>query len=76
MSLAAPVGAFYQFFSVDGREDLRALALELVDKANVGLAPGLAFGPGGENGLRLCFARKSSDLTEAVARLQKALMAA
>ncbi|WP_089176380.1 pyridoxal phosphate-dependent aminotransferase [Bosea sp. AS-1] len=76
VSLAAPVGAFYQFFSVDGREDSRALALELVDKANVGLAPGLAFGPGGENGLRLCFARKSSDLTEAVARLQKALMAA
>lgn len=76
VSLAAPVGAFYQFFSVDGREDSRALALELVDKANVGLAPGLAFGPGGEKGLRLCFARKSSDLTEAVARLQKALMAA
>ena len=76
VSLAAPVGAFYQFFSVDGREDSRALALELVDKANVGLAPGLAFGPGGESGLRLCFARKSSDLTEAVARLQKALMAA
>jgi aspartate/methionine/tyrosine aminotransferase len=76
VSLSAPVGAFYQFFSVDGREDSRALALELVDKANVGLAPGLAFGPGGETGLRLCFARKSSDLVEAVARLQKALMAA
>ncbi|WP_353186591.1 pyridoxal phosphate-dependent aminotransferase [Bosea sp. (in: a-proteobacteria)] len=73
VSLAAPVGAFYQFFSVDGRDDSRALALELVDKANVGLAPGLAFGPGGEKGLRLCFARKASDLTEAVARLQKAL---
>ncbi|WP_449254791.1 pyridoxal phosphate-dependent aminotransferase [Bosea sp. (in: a-proteobacteria)] len=73
VSLAAPVGAFYQFFSVDGRDDSRALALELVDKANVGLAPGLAFGPGGEKGLRLCFARKASDLAEAVARLQKAL---
>lgn len=76
VSLSAPVGAFYQFFSVDGREDSRALALDLIDKANVGLAPGLAFGPGGEKGLRLCFARKSSDLAEAVARLQKALMAA
>ncbi len=75
VSLAAPVGAFYQFFSVDGRDDSRALALELVDKANVGLAPGLAFGPGGEKGLRLCFARKASDLAEAVARLQKALAA-
>ncbi|KQK31084.1 aspartate aminotransferase [Bosea thiooxidans] len=75
VSLSAPVGAFYQFFSVDGREDSRKLALELVDSANVGLAPGTAFGPGGETGLRLCFARKSADLVEAVARLHKALMA-
>lgn len=73
VSLTAPDGAFYQFFSVDGREDSRALAIELVDQANVGLAPGTAFGPGGETGLRLCFARKSSDLVEAVARLQRAL---
>ncbi|WP_187640250.1 pyridoxal phosphate-dependent aminotransferase [Bosea sp. F3-2] len=73
VTLSAPVGAFYQFFSIDGRDDSRKLALELVDKANVGLAPGTAFGPGGETGLRLCFARKSSDLVEAVARLQQAL---
>lgn len=73
VSLAAPDGAFYQFFSVDGREDSRALAIELVDTANVGLAPGTAFGPGGETGLRLCFARKASDLVEVVARLQRAL---
>lgn len=75
VSLSAPVGAFYQFFSVDGHPDSGKLALELVDSANVGLAPGTAFGPGGETGLRLCFARKSSDLVEAVARLQKALAA-
>lgn len=75
VSLAAPDGAFYQFFTVDGRDDSRALAIELVDKANVGLAPGTAFGPGGESGLRFCFARKASDLVEAVARLQRALAA-
>ena len=73
VSLSAPAGAFYQFFSVDGRQDSRSLAIELVDKANVGLAPGTAFGPGGETGMRLCFARKSSDLVEAVARLQRAI---
>ncbi|KPH82467.1 pyridoxal phosphate-dependent aminotransferase [Bosea vaviloviae] len=73
VTLSPPDGAFYQFFSVDGREDSRALAIELVDTANVGLAPGTAFGPGGETGLRLCFARKSSDLVEVVARLQRAL---
>ncbi|MEN5082585.1 pyridoxal phosphate-dependent aminotransferase [Bosea sp. TWI1241] len=75
VSLHAPDGAFYQFFAVDGRTDSRALALELVETANVGLAPGAAFGAGGEQGLRLCFARNSSDLVEAVARLQRALSA-
>ena len=73
INLQAPDGAFYQFFSVDGWTDSRKLAIELVDTANVGLAPGTAFGPGGETGLRFCFARKASDLHEAVARLQKAL---
>lgn len=73
VNLQAPDGAFYQFFSVDGWTDSRKLAIELVDTANVGLAPGTAFGPGGETGLRFCFARKASDLVEAVARLQKAL---
>jgi len=73
VNLQAPDGAFYQFFSVDGWTDSRKLAIELVDTANVGLAPGTAFGPGGETGLRFCFARKASDLSEAVARLQKAL---
>jgi len=73
VNLQAPDGAFYQFFNVDGWTDSRKLAIELVDTANVGLAPGTAFGPGGETGLRFCFARKASDLVEAVARLQKAL---
>jgi len=73
VTLAPPDGAFYQFFSVDGWTDSRALAIDLVDRANVGLAPGTAFGAGGETGLRLCFARKSSDLVETVARLQRAL---
>lgn len=73
VNLQAPDGAFYQFFSVDGWTDSRKLAIELVDTANVGLAPGTAFGPGGETGLRFCFARKAPDLQEAVARLQKAL---
>lgn len=73
VSLAAPAGAFYQFFFVDGYDNSRQLGLDLVDNANVGLAPGTAFGPGGEAGMRLCFARKSADLEDAVARMQRAL---
>ena len=66
---AEPQGAFYLFFSVDGEPDSRRLALRLVDEANVGLAPGTAFGAGGERFMRLCFARNAEQLTTAMTRL-------
>ncbi|MGL4525335.1 MAG: aminotransferase class I/II-fold pyridoxal phosphate-dependent enzyme, partial [Aestuariivirga sp.] len=71
--LAAPDGAFYAFCSVEGRTDSRQLALDLIDSANVGLAPGTAFGPGGEACLRLCYARDAADLREAVKRIRSAI---
>ncbi len=49
---ALPQGAFYLFFTVEGETDTRRLALRLIDQAQVGLAPGTAFGAGGENFLR------------------------
>jgi aspartate/methionine/tyrosine aminotransferase len=39
-----PEGAFYGFLHVDGLNDSMALARDLVLKANVGTAPGSAFG--------------------------------
>jgi aspartate/methionine/tyrosine aminotransferase len=71
--MAPPAGAFYAFFFVEGRADARQLAIDIVDHANVGLAPGTAFGPGGEAGLRLCYARNAADLEEAVRRIAAAL---
>ncbi|WP_372421676.1 pyridoxal phosphate-dependent aminotransferase [Salinarimonas chemoclinalis] len=65
---APPPGAFYAFFAVPGAESA-ALARRVIDEANVGLAPGNAFGAGGEGGLRLCFARKDTDLVTAMERL-------
>jgi aspartate/methionine/tyrosine aminotransferase len=70
---AAPDGAFYLFFEVEGEADMRRLALRLIDEARVGLAPGTAFGRGGETFLRLCFARNAEQLEQAVARLAAAL---
>lgn len=66
-----PQGAFYLFFRVDGITDSRAAAFDIVDNANVGLAPGTAFGPGGEAFLRLCFHRRLDQLEEAAHRLAK-----
>lgn len=70
---AVPSGAFYVFFSVDGETDSRALAFRLIDEAQIGLAPGSAFGAGGDNFLRLCFARNPDQIRDAGERLVKSL---
>ncbi|RWL80401.1 MAG: pyridoxal phosphate-dependent aminotransferase [Mesorhizobium sp.] len=66
-----PQGAFYLFFRVNGLTDSRKAAFDIVDNANVGLAPGTAFGPGGEAFLRLCFHRRLDQLEEAAHRLAR-----
>ncbi|MEP3048792.1 MAG: pyridoxal phosphate-dependent aminotransferase [Roseibium sp.] len=69
VKLVAPDGAFYLFFSIEGVANTRQFALELVRKTGVGLAPGTAFGNGGEQYLRLCYARRKDHLEEAVHRI-------
>jgi aspartate/methionine/tyrosine aminotransferase len=71
--LARPRSAFYAFFAVDGVTDSFAYAVELMHKARVGLAPGIAFGAAGECHLRLCFAASLPKLEEALDRLVPAL---
>jgi aspartate/methionine/tyrosine aminotransferase len=66
---AEPDGAFYLFFSIDGETDTRKLALRLVDEANVGVAPGTAFGEAGHGFMRLCFARDAGQVRTATERL-------
>ena len=73
VELIPPPGAFYAFFRVDGVTDTRRLALDIVDSANVGLAPGSAFGPGGADHVRLCFLRNPDSLAEAARRLASVL---
>jgi aspartate/methionine/tyrosine aminotransferase len=70
---ARPEGAFYLFFNVDGETDTRRLVMRLIDEANVGMAPGTAFGAGGEPFLRLCFARNPEQLEAAVQRVARVL---
>jgi aspartate/methionine/tyrosine aminotransferase len=70
---AVPQGAFYLFFSVDGASDTRKLVFRLIDEAQVGLAPGTAFGPGGENFVRACYARDPEQVADAMTRIAKVL---
>ncbi len=71
--LARPEGAFYAFFRVEGLSDSLSYAKELLERSGVGLAPGSAFGPGGEGHMRLCFASSMERLSRALDRLEPAL---
>lgn len=64
-----PDGALYAFLKIDGVTDSRRAALDIVDKTGVGLAPGTAFGPGGELFLRACFLRDPAQVAVAAERL-------
>jgi aspartate/methionine/tyrosine aminotransferase len=64
-----PDGAFYAFFRIDGVSDTRAAAIDIVDRAGVGLAPGTAFDKGGASFLRACFLRRLDHVEEAAGRL-------
>ena len=68
LSLAPPAAAFYAFFRVDGMTDSLAFAKALLAATGVGLAPGAAFGAGGEGHLRLCFAATLPTLERALDR--------
>ncbi len=65
-----PHGAFYAFFAVDGMTDSLAFCKEIIDRCNVGLAPGSAFGPAGESYLRLCYASTPETLNAALNALE------
>jgi aspartate/methionine/tyrosine aminotransferase len=71
VDLSPPQGAFYLFFRIDGVADTRKAAFDIVDEANVGLAPGTAFGPGGEDYFRVCFHRRLDQVEEAADRLAR-----
>jgi aspartate/methionine/tyrosine aminotransferase len=66
---ARPPGSFYLFCAFEGVGDSRASALRIVDEANVGLAPGTAFGAGGEQFMRICFARDPATISQTIVRL-------
>jgi aspartate aminotransferase len=68
--LPRPDAAFYAFFGVERMSDTVGFARRLVREAGVGLAPGEAFGPGGEGRLRLCFAASLPTLERALDRLE------
>ncbi len=68
-------GAFYLFPKIDGLTDSFSLAKRILTETKVGVAPGVAFGPGGEGSLRICYAADRSILEPAMSRLREFLQA-
>ncbi len=69
-----PTGAFYVF--VNARHlsgDSYALAFDILEKAHVGVTPGIDFGPNGEGFLRFSYANSLENIQEGLARLERYL---
>lgn len=67
-----PTGAFYVF--VNARhlsEDSYKLAFDILEKAHIGVTPGIDFGPNGEGYLRFSYANSLENLAEGMNRLEK-----
>ncbi len=66
-----PTGAFYVFVNAKHlSEDSYALAFDILEKAHVGVAPGIDFGAGGEGFLRFSYANSLENIHEALDRLE------
>lgn len=63
-----PEGAFYLFPKIEGLTDSFAFCKDLLMETKVGLAPGVAFGEGGEGSVRICYAAEKQILQDAMAR--------
>jgi aspartate/methionine/tyrosine aminotransferase len=69
ITVPKPDGAFYLFPRIDGLNDSFEFCRRLLVETRVGLAPGVAFGDGGEGSARICYAAERPILEQAMARL-------
>ena len=69
VTVARPQGAFYLFPQIEGVDDSYSFALTLLKETKVAVAPGIAFGNGGEGAVRICCAAEMSILEKAMERI-------
>jgi len=68
-----PKGAFYVFPRYEGKMKSEEMALFLMDKAEVALTGGAAFGSAGEQHLRISYATNKKNIQEGMERIKKIL---
>jgi aspartate/methionine/tyrosine aminotransferase len=71
VTVPSPDGAFYLFPRIEGVTDSFEFCRRLLEETRVGLAPGVAFGAGGEGSIRICYAAERSILEPAMERLRR-----
>lgn len=71
VTVPEPAGAFYLFPRMAGAEDSFEFCRRLLMEKRVGLAPGVAFGAGGEGSVRICYAAERRILEAALERLEE-----
>jgi aspartate/methionine/tyrosine aminotransferase len=69
VTVPKPDGAFYLFPKITAATDSFDFCKRLLMDTKVGLAPGVAFGAGGEGSVRICYAAERPILEEAMSRL-------
>jgi len=73
ITVPEPDGAFYLFPKIAELTDSFEFCRRLLMETKVGLAPGVAFGQGGEGSVRICYAADRSILEPAMERLARYL---
>jgi hypothetical protein len=73
VAVPSPDGAFYLFPKIEGLKDSFAFCRKLLEETRVGLAPGVAFGAGGEGSVRICYAAERQILEQAMERIGRFL---
>jgi aspartate/methionine/tyrosine aminotransferase len=69
-----PTGAFYVFANAQHFSgDSYALAFDILEKAHVGVTPGIDFGPNGEGYLRFSYANSQEKIADGLERIERYL---
>ncbi len=71
VTVPRPEGAFYVFPKIEGLRDSFDFCRRLLLETKVGIAPGVAFGTGGEGSVRICYAPDMKVLEPAMEKIRR-----
>jgi len=71
LTYTRPTSAYFVMPKYQGTKPSFELAVDILAKVKLATVPGSAFGPSGENHLRLSFGRKEEDIIEGMKRLEQ-----